>query len=161
MSKKIIQISSKINRAGYHVAEIMDMKSCTGCIPSAPRCARMWSSRCSNDKLPPLSYPQGKNFRNNQKTTPGEEDFLSKTSLVNGNEAIAMGAIEAGCRFYFGYPIRMAELLGRAFEVQIKREGFAFIEFLSACPTNWKMSPRQAMEKVTKEMGPYYPLGIL
>jgi 2-oxoglutarate ferredoxin oxidoreductase subunit alpha len=25
--------------------------------------------------------------------------------LVKGNEAIAMGAIEAGCRFYFGYPI--------------------------------------------------------
>lgn len=25
--------------------------------------------------------------------------------LVKGNEAIAMGAIDAGCRFYFGYPI--------------------------------------------------------
>lgn len=24
---------------------------------------------------------------------------------MKGNEAIAMGAIEAGCRFYFGYPI--------------------------------------------------------
>jgi len=30
---------------------------------------------------------------------------LVKTTLVKGNEAIAMGAIEAGCRFYFGYPI--------------------------------------------------------
>ena len=27
------------------------------------------------------------------------------TDLVKGNEAIAMGAIAAGCRFYFGYPI--------------------------------------------------------
>jgi 2-oxoglutarate ferredoxin oxidoreductase subunit alpha len=28
-----------------------------------------------------------------------------KRALVKGNEAVAMGAIEAGCRFYFGYPI--------------------------------------------------------
>ena len=30
---------------------------------------------------------------------------MTETILVKGNEAIAMGAIEAGCRFYFGYPI--------------------------------------------------------
>lgn len=30
---------------------------------------------------------------------------MTDTLLVKGNEAIAMGAIEAGCRFYFGYPI--------------------------------------------------------
>jgi 2-oxoglutarate ferredoxin oxidoreductase subunit alpha len=30
---------------------------------------------------------------------------LAETVFVRGNEAIAMGAIEAGCRFYFGYPI--------------------------------------------------------
>ena len=30
---------------------------------------------------------------------------MTETALVKGNEAIAMGAIEAGCRFYFGYPI--------------------------------------------------------
>ncbi|MFH1481694.1 MAG: 3-methyl-2-oxobutanoate dehydrogenase subunit VorB [Pseudomonadota bacterium] len=30
---------------------------------------------------------------------------MSETLLMRGNEAIAMGAIEAGCRFYFGYPI--------------------------------------------------------
>ncbi|MDY6881738.1 MAG: 3-methyl-2-oxobutanoate dehydrogenase subunit VorB [Desulfatiglans sp.] len=30
---------------------------------------------------------------------------MVETVLVKGNEALAMGAIEAGCRFYFGYPI--------------------------------------------------------
>lgn len=30
---------------------------------------------------------------------------MAETVLVKGNEAIAMGAIEAGCRLYFGYPI--------------------------------------------------------
>ena len=30
---------------------------------------------------------------------------MAETILVKGNEAIAMGAIAAGCRYYFGYPI--------------------------------------------------------
>lgn len=30
---------------------------------------------------------------------------MSNRLLVKGNEAICMGAIEAGCRYYFGYPI--------------------------------------------------------
>ncbi len=30
---------------------------------------------------------------------------MAKRLLVRGNEAICRGAIEAGCRFYFGYPI--------------------------------------------------------
>ena len=35
----------------------------------------------------------------------GSEVVLQKRLLVKGNEAVAMGAIEAGCRYYFGYPI--------------------------------------------------------
>ena len=30
---------------------------------------------------------------------------MNKRLFVKGNEAVAMGAIEAGCRYYFGYPI--------------------------------------------------------
>ena len=30
---------------------------------------------------------------------------MAEAEFIKGNEAIAMGAIEAGCRFYFGYPI--------------------------------------------------------
>jgi 2-oxoglutarate ferredoxin oxidoreductase subunit alpha len=33
------------------------------------------------------------------------EDDLTKRLFVKGNEAVAMAAIEAGCRYYFGYPI--------------------------------------------------------
>jgi 2-oxoglutarate ferredoxin oxidoreductase subunit alpha len=34
-----------------------------------------------------------------------QEDELSKRLFVKGNEAVAMAAVEAGCRYYFGYPI--------------------------------------------------------
>ncbi|HWI40665.1 MAG TPA: 3-methyl-2-oxobutanoate dehydrogenase subunit beta, partial [Verrucomicrobiae bacterium] len=30
---------------------------------------------------------------------------MSERLFVKGNEAVAMGALEAGCRYYFGYPI--------------------------------------------------------
>ena len=86
-----------------------------------------------------------------------------------------------------GYPIKMTELIANlsgttfvaraavdtpknlmkakkvlktAFEVQINNKGFSFVEFLSACPTNWKLSPQEANKRVSEEMIPYFPLGI-
>ncbi|MCL2202042.1 MAG: thiamine pyrophosphate-dependent enzyme, partial [Oscillospiraceae bacterium] len=48
----------------------------------------------------------------------------------------------------------------RAFEIQDKKLGFSFIEFLSTCPTNWGVSPVKAMEFLNEKMLPYYPLGV-
>jgi len=48
----------------------------------------------------------------------------------------------------------------RAFEVQEKKLGFSFIEFLSTCPTNWGLSPLDAMKRVGEKMIPYFPLGV-
>jgi 2-oxoglutarate/2-oxoacid ferredoxin oxidoreductase subunit beta len=85
-----------------------------------------------------------------------------------------------------GYPLRMAELLAdvspeayiarvsihnaeqiiragqairRAFEVQMRDEGFALVEVLSMCPTHWKVDPVQALKWIEEKMIPYYPLG--
>lgn len=86
-----------------------------------------------------------------------------------------------------GMPIRMSELLStlecavyvervalntpaniriakkairRAFEVQEKKLGFAFVELLSTCPTNWGLTPPDAMKWLGDNMIPYYPLGV-
>lgn len=48
--------------------------------------------------------------------------------------------------------------INRAFEVQKQGLGYAFVELLSTCPTNWGLQPAKAMEWVTKNMIPYYPL---
>ncbi len=56
--------------------------------------------------------------------------------------------------------MRAKKVLRRAFETQIKGKGFSFVEFLSACPTNWKMSPERATRRIGEEMVPYFPLGI-
>ena len=48
----------------------------------------------------------------------------------------------------------------RAFKVQDLKLGFAFVEFLSICPTNWGHSPVEAMKWLEENMIPYYPLGV-
>lgn len=47
-----------------------------------------------------------------------------------------------------------------AFQAQIEGKGFTLVEVLSTCPTNWGLSPREALSWVSTNMIPYYPLGI-
>ena len=48
----------------------------------------------------------------------------------------------------------------KAFQNQIDGKGFSFVEVVSACPTNWGMTPKQALEWVESDMLPYYPIGV-
>ena len=48
----------------------------------------------------------------------------------------------------------------KAFEIQQRGEGFAMVEVLSTCPTNWGMTPLAANEWLGKSMIATYPLGI-
>ena len=84
-----------------------------------------------------------------------------------------------------GFPIRMAEMLATlegvgyvvrrslhnpknvrqakkairlAFETQVHGLGFSLVELLSTCPTNWGLTPLEALEWVEDHMIPYYPL---
>ena len=50
--------------------------------------------------------------------------------------------------------------LQRSFEVQEQKLGFGFVEFLAACPTNWRMTPVQANKRISEEMIPAFPLGV-
>ena len=88
---------------------------------------------------------------------------------------------------YYGYPIKIAEhialcdgtafsarvsldsianirkakqALKKAFEVQLQGLGFGFVEILSTCPTNWKMTPQQAHDRVRNEMMPVFKPGV-
>ena len=86
-----------------------------------------------------------------------------------------------------GFPIRMSEMLAtltgakyiarvavnnpanivkakqaikKAFDIQQQGLGFAMVEVLSACPTNWGMTPVKAIKWLEDNMIPYYPLGV-
>ncbi len=86
-----------------------------------------------------------------------------------------------------GYPIRICELLStleapaylervtvnsvknvnrakkailKAFRNQVEGKGFSLVEVLSACPTNWGMTPQKALQWIDEAMIPQYPLGV-
>lgn len=86
-----------------------------------------------------------------------------------------------------GYPVRMCEMLStldgvafaervamdtpahvraakkaiqKGFQTQIEGKGFSIIEVLSSCPTNWGMTPADALSWIGEHMIPYYPLGV-
>jgi 2-oxoglutarate ferredoxin oxidoreductase subunit beta len=103
-------------------------------------------------------------------TLPG----MKTTSSVNGRDVETQG-----------YPIKVTEMLGTldgvrfcvrrslhdpknirlakkaihtAFETQVRGLGFSMVELLSTCPTNWGMSPVDALKFVEEHMIPEYPL---
>ena len=48
----------------------------------------------------------------------------------------------------------------KAFEYQIAGKGFSIVEVLSTCPTNWGLSPVEALEWLRNNMEDVYPLGV-
>ncbi len=54
---------------------------------------------------------------------------------------------------------RAKKAVQTALEIQKAGLGFTFVEFLSACPTNWGLAPADALKWVETEMASYYPIG--
>ena len=86
-----------------------------------------------------------------------------------------------------GYPVRICEMLAtldgpefiarvavnnvknvknakkvieKAFRNQVEGKGFSLVEVISSCPTNWGMTPDNALKWIDENMIPYYPLGV-
>ncbi len=58
--------------------------------------------------------------------------------------------------------IRQAKkAIKKCFQVQLDGLGFGLVELLSPCPTNWKMSAKEAWAWVNEVMVKVYPLGVL
>jgi len=55
--------------------------------------------------------------------------------------------------------IKTKAAIKKAFQYQIENKGFTFVEILSPCPTNWKLSPKDSLEYVNK-MQEIFPLGV-
>lgn len=53
---------------------------------------------------------------------------MTKRLFVKGNEAVAMGALEAGCRYYFGYPITPQSDIPEYISRELPKLGGEFIQ---------------------------------
>jgi 2-oxoglutarate/2-oxoacid ferredoxin oxidoreductase subunit beta len=56
--------------------------------------------------------------------------------------------------------LKAKKAIKKAFELQEQGAGFTFVEVLSTCPTNWGLSPVEAIKWLNENMLPYYPLGV-
>jgi 2-oxoglutarate ferredoxin oxidoreductase subunit beta len=56
--------------------------------------------------------------------------------------------------------IRTKKHMKKAFELALDKKGYALVEILSPCPTNWGMAPQEAIAWLRKNMLEYYPLGV-
>ena len=48
----------------------------------------------------------------------------------------------------------------KAFQYQLEGKGYTLIEVLSTCPTNWGLTPTEAISWLRENMMPFYPLGV-
>ena len=55
---------------------------------------------------------------------------------------------------------KAAAAIKKAFTCQIEKKGFSIVEILSTCPTNWGLTPVEALQWLRDNMMPYYPLGV-
>ena len=53
---------------------------------------------------------------------------MAEKKLMKGNEAFAQAAINAGCRFYFGYPITPQNEVPEYMSRELKKVGGSFIQ---------------------------------
>ena len=44
--------------------------------------------------------------------------------------------------------------------MQIKGLGYAFVEVLAACPTNWHLKPAESVEHIENVIQTVHPLGV-
>ena len=79
--------------------------------------------------------------------------MAEQLALFEGATFVARAAVDKPANLK-----RARKLIFSAFEAQVG--GFGFCEVLSACPTDWGLSPQKAMKRVADEMAAYYPLGI-
>ena len=56
--------------------------------------------------------------------------------------------------------IKAKKAITKAFKYQMEGHGLNIVEVLSTCPTNWGLSPVEAMKWLEDNMIPYYPLGV-
>ena len=57
------------------------------------------------------------------------------------------------------YITRAKKVLKKAFTYQMENKCYSFVELVSTCPTNWGMTPIEAVKWAEDVMFPYYQLG--
>jgi len=98
-------------------------------------------------------------------TAPGGRDSKLHGRPIDISQMLAVcdGAVYIErCGLASLKQIRQAKkAIRKSFRCQVDHLGFALVELLSPCPTNWKLSPKDAWRWINDVMIKTYPLGVI
>jgi len=101
----------------------------------------------------------------NATTTPGGRDKRRHGNPIDISRMLAVsdGVVYVErCALTSIKQIQKAKkAIKKSFQVQLDDLGYSLVELLSPCPTNWKMSPKEAWKWVNEAMVKTYPLGVI
>jgi 2-oxoglutarate ferredoxin oxidoreductase subunit beta len=75
---------------------------------------------------------------------------------LEGAAFVARGAVNSA-----GNVARTKKMLLRAFETQVQRRGFSFVEILTMCPTGWFIETTEAPDYLADNLGAVHTVGVL
>jgi len=98
-------------------------------------------------------------------TTPGGRIPLRDGYPLDLSEMLAIAAgsayIERTSVSSPKHILKTRKAIKKAFTVQMEDKGFSLVEILSPCPTNWKMTPSQAVRWVDETMTKIFPIKVI
>ena len=96
-------------------------------------------------------------------TSPAGRDFRNDGYPLRLTEMLApLEGVAFAARVSLHTPAHVKKArraLQRACEAQLENRGFTFMEFISACPTNWRLTPEQSVAHMEDQMLSIFPLG--
>ena len=101
-----------------------------------------------------------------QKSTTTKQGRVAETTGYPMKMCEMIAALQAPAyvaRFALHTPQAAAEAragIKKAFELQLAGKGFAFVELLTNCPVNWKLSPTASLDFMESQTVPYYKPGV-
>ncbi|MFH1626082.1 MAG: thiamine pyrophosphate-dependent enzyme [Pseudomonadota bacterium] len=96
-------------------------------------------------------------------TTPGGRDpsvegypvhTAELAATFKGTAYSARGSVHSPANYR-----RTKKYIKTTFQKQIDGIGYSFVEVLSACPPNWRLSPQECLERIEEDVIAEFPLG--
>ncbi len=128
--KKVFEISDLLNKKGVAVPQVARPQDCTKCRICEMNCPDFAIDVIDENKTAPTpNAAQKPAAAPAAPALPSEMKSLApRTILLQGDEAIAEGAVAAGCRFYAGYPITPATEVAEHMARLLPQQGGKFIQ---------------------------------
>ncbi|MDD5502052.1 MAG: 2-oxoacid:acceptor oxidoreductase subunit alpha [Candidatus Thermoplasmatota archaeon] len=128
--KKVLEESEALNKKGFAVPKVAHPENCINCHICEQHCPEFAIDVLDEKKAAPSpSAAQKPQAAPKVPTSTREMKTLApRTILLQGDEAIAEGAIAAGCKFYGGYPITPATEIAEGMSRLLPLNGGKFIQ---------------------------------